>query len=260
MRVVQLGSGKPKVAVVGAIHGDEPSGAVAIDRIIDDPPELRRAVKLIVAHEEALEQGARFLESDLNRAFPGDETSDSLEDRLAARLLDELEGCVTVALHSTQSFAEPFAIVGSIDDTARDIVPYLPVSNLVETAEFSEGRLLPHVPVIEVECGLQGSPQAADYAEAVVRAFLAATGVSDEPAAQPRAVETFRLRTQVAKPPADEYEVFVDSFERVPAGTTYARANGQTFTTDSEFYPVLMSAYGYDDIFGYKADHLGVLE
>lgn len=260
MRVVQLGSGRPEVAVVGAIHGDEPSGAVAIERLIEDPPAVQRPVKLIIANEEALEQGARFLESDLNRAFPGDPTSDRLEDRLAARLLEELEGCVTLALHSTQSFAEPFAIVGRVDDTARRIVPSLPVSYLVETGEFAEGRLLPHIRVIEVECGLQGSPEAADNAEAVVRAFLAATGVTAGPPDETRSVEVFRLRTQVAKPPADEYAVAVDSFERVAPGTAYARANGRTLTTDTEFYPVLMSAYGYEDIFGYKADRVGALE
>lgn len=260
MRVVQLGSGTPEIAVVGGIHGDEPSGALAVERLIDDPPALDRAVKAIVANERALERNNRYVDVDLNRAFPGDPQSDSHEARLAATLLDELAGCVTLSLHSTQSFAEPFAIVRSVDKTARNIVPRLPVSHVVETGDFSEGRLLPHARTIEIECGRQGSAQAVENANRTVRAFLAATGATSMSRSDPGDVDVFRLRTQVAKPPAEEYAVTVESFEHVPAGTAYARANGRTLTTDTSFYPVLMSAYGYERIFGYKADRIGRLD
>lgn len=268
MRVEQLGEGTPEVAVVGAIHGDEPCGAKAIERILENPPGVKRSVKLIVANERALERGERYVDTDLNRAFPGDPESEYYEDRLAADLLNELEGCTVLALHSTQSTAEPFALVDAVDETARTIVPSLPVTKLVETGPYTEGRLVAFVPTIEVECGLQGSETAAENAYHVIVAFLRATDALDEvPNDRPdkwnedRAVTVYRLTEPVGKPvETDEYEVLVDNFESVESGATFALANGKPVAAPDSFYPVLMSPYGYETMFGYKADRVGRLE
>ena len=77
MDVYELGEGEPEVAVVGAIHGDEPCGARAIRRLLDADPEFERPVRLIVANEAALDAGVRYLDADLNRGCPGDPESDA---------------------------------------------------------------------------------------------------------------------------------------------------------------------------------------
>lgn len=269
MRIHQLGEGVPEVAVVGGIHGDEPCGPAAIERLVAESPDVERPVKLIVANEEAMERGVRFVDEDLNRAFPGDADAESLEGRLASDLARELEGCTTLALHSTQSYAEPFALCDTVDEIARAIVPHLPVDTLIETDLFTEGRLIEHPHTVEVECGLQGSDDAAENAYWLTRAFLSATGaleapLADEPTgaadATPGDVDVFRLLQPVGKPPAEEYEVFAHNFERVGTGERFAVADGETFTADEPFYPVLMSARGYTDVFGYAAEKVGTLE
>ena len=269
MRIHQLGEGVPEVAVVGGVHGDEPCGPAAIDRLVAADPDVDRAVKLIVANEEALDAGERYLETDLNRTFPGDTDADSHEGRLAAHLARELEGCTTLSLHSTQSYAEPFALCATVDEIVRAVVPSLPTELLIETDRFTEGRLIEHPHTIEVECGLQGSDGAAENAYWLTRAFLSATGALSAPMAEdvdPLDVETvsevtvFRLLDPIAKPPAETYEVFAHNFERVGAGERFATADGETLTADESFYPVLMSAYGYADLFGYAAERVGTLE
>jgi succinylglutamate desuccinylase len=72
MRIEQFGEGDPEVAVVGGIHGDEPCGVRAIERLLENPPSVRRPVALVVANERALAAGTRRVDEDLNRAFPGD--------------------------------------------------------------------------------------------------------------------------------------------------------------------------------------------
>ncbi|QLG62757.1 M14 family metallopeptidase [Halorarum salinum] len=269
MRIHQLGEGVPEVAVVGGIHGDEPCGPAAVDRLVSESPALERPVKLIVANEAALERDERYLDEDLNRAFPGDPDADTHEGRLAHDLARELEGSTTLALHSTQSYAEPFALCDTVDEIARAVVPHLPVDTLIETDLFTEGRLIEHPHTVEVECGLQGTEGAAENAYWLARAFLVATGALsaptvEEPAgaagADPGAVDVFRLRQPVGKPPAEEYEVFAHNFERVDVGERFAVADGETFTADEPFYPVLMSARGYADAFGYAAEKVGTME
>ncbi|WP_435333376.1 succinylglutamate desuccinylase [Haloarchaeobius sp. TZWWS8] len=260
MKVTVLGDGEPAVAVVAAVHGDEPCGVDAVERVLDEAPEVQRPVKFVVANEEALARGERYLESDLNRSFPGDPDGDTHEERLAAELTEELAGCRTLALHSTQSHADPFAVVDGVDEVVETVCPRLPIEAVVETGAYVEGRMFNAVSeVVEVECGLQGSDEAAENGYQLVRAFLTATGVL--PGEQtPSSVPVFRLVERVPKGTAEEYEVFVPNFQRVDAGEPFAAADGREEVAEVSFYPVLMSPYGYEDVFGYSAERIGVVD
>ncbi|SFG34624.1 Succinylglutamate desuccinylase / Aspartoacylase family protein [Halopelagius inordinatus] len=271
MQIYELGEGTPEVAVVGTIHGDEPCGVRAIERFVATEPDVERPVKLVVANEEALEANVRYLEEDLNRVFPGDPNADSHERRLAHDLLREVRGCTTLSLHSTQSYGKPFALVDTVGAVSRSICPFLPIEELVETAEFVGGRLIDHAHTIDVECGLQGTDEAAENAYWLVRAFLAATGVLAAPLEEgteaPLSLErrgadevaVYRMLERIPKEPASTYEVFVDNFELVSEGDRFAAADDREFTADRDFYPVLLSAYGYEDVFGFAADKVGTL-
>jgi len=267
MDVHDLGEGEPEVAVVGAIHGDEPCGARAVRRLRDADLDIERPVRLILANEAALDAGVRYLDADLNRSFPGDPDAEAHEERLAAELLDALKGCSTLAIHSTQSYAEPFAVIDSVDEVARAVAPHLPVDAVIQTDAFTEGRLIEHPHTLEVEAGLQGSDAAADNAYWLARAFLTATGVVTAPGAEEvvdaggrEDVEVFRLRDRIPKPDAEVYEVFARNFERVEAGEAFAAADEEQLRADDPFYPVLLSPYGYRDQFGYVADRVGTIE
>ncbi|WP_129116579.1 succinylglutamate desuccinylase/aspartoacylase domain-containing protein [Halegenticoccus tardaugens] len=266
MRIYQLGDGTPEVAVVAAIHGDEPCGVRAIERLVAEEPDASRPVKLVVANEEALARDVRYLDEDLNRAFPGAPDADTLEGRLAHELDRELRDCTTLSLHSTQSYGEPFALVDTVDAVTRSLCPHLPIDVVVETDRFTDGRLIQHPHTVEAECGFQGSEEAADNAYWLVRAFLAATGalaapLSDDPieANNRDEVAVFRLLEEIPKAPAAEYEVFATNFERIDAGERFAAAGGEVLAADEAFYPVLMSPYGYRRVFGYAAEKVGVL-
>lgn len=263
MRVEQLGDGEPELAVVGGIHGDEPCGAHAVETLLAANPVVERPVKCIIANERALEHGVRYTEADLNRAFPGDPHAEGYEARLAAELLDEVRGCTVLALHATQSTPKPFAIVDEIGPLAESICPYLSIEAIVNPG-CVDAALGAHVDAIEVECGLQGSPQIAENAATIVHEFLAATDavthtqLGSEPAE--RSLPVFRLERSIPKPPADSYAVHVENFEQVEEGTVFASIDGEALIAEEPFYPVLMSPYGYTNQFGYAAERTDKLE
>jgi hypothetical protein len=260
MRIREFGD-DPDVAVVAGIHGDEPCGPEAVEALLADPPTFERPVKFVVANEEALDRGVRYVTEDLNRAFPGDVGAESHEERLAARLLPELDGCTTLALHSTQSYAHPFALVDTVEPTTAEVCARLPIDAVVETDAYAGGRLIDYPGVVEVECGLQWSEAAVANARGLVRAFLDATGVTpaDGGPGHGEGTPVFRLTGRVPKAPAADYEVFVDNFERVPSGVPFASADGEERVAEESFYPILMSAAGYEDVFGYAGEHVGRL-
>jgi len=264
MKIYELGDGTPEVAVIGGIHGDEPCGPLAIERLLAEEPAVERPVKFIIANEEALDAGERYLDADLNRVFPGDADAEAHERRLAYDLAREIQGCTTLALHSTQSTPRPMGVIRSVDEVARAIYPRLPVDVLIETDAHTEGRLVEYPHTVEVECGLQGTDAAADNGYELIRAFLAATGALPEPGAHdrldtpdPEMVHVYRLQRPIPKPAGSEYEVFVENFERIEEGTAFAAVDGQPLYAEADFYPVLLSARGYEDIFGYVAERVG---
>ena len=259
MRVEQLGTGTPEVAVVGAIHGDEPCGARAVERVLSDDPDVDRPVKLIVANEEALEHGVRYVDADLNRSFD-DPSTDAHEHALARRLADELAGCTVLSIHSTQSYADPFGIVDGVDEPVPSVCPFLSLVALVDIGGTEEGRPFAlEADMIEVEAGIQGSETAAENAYRLTREFLTATGVLPGFTVG-RDLPVFRMGPPIEKPRASGYEVFVENFSRVEAGQPFAAADGENFSAEEPFYPVLMSAGGYESIFGYAGDRIGELE
>jgi len=260
MRVETLGDGRPEIAVVGGIHGDEPAGVDAVEHFMRRRPEVAAPVKLVIANEAAIERNQRYVEADLNRSFPGRADGRSHEIRLAHELGEELRDCVTLALHTTRSYGGMFALVDEIRELARSICPRLSVDAVVETGH-AEGRIFEVAPdTVEVECGYQGTDQAAENARQVVREFLAATGaLPDEETPHQTDLPVFRLGDPVPKAAAEEYEVFVDNFEEVLAGEPIAAADGEVVVAEEDFHPVLLSAYGYEDVFGYTAERVGTL-
>jgi predicted deacylase len=260
MRVYQLGDGTPEVAVVGGVHGDEPCGARAVERLVDDAPPVERPVRLIVANEAALERGERYVDADLNRSFGDDVPPDAHEYELAADLADALADCTALSIHSTQSHPDPFGIVNGLDGPVAEVAPRLSVAALVD-ADDDEGRLfaLEATDLIEVEAGRQGTDAATENAYRLAREFLTATGVLPGRTAS-REVPVYRLDDRIEKPRAERYEVFVDNFVRVDAGEPFAAVDGERLVAEDPFVPVLLSARGYDDIFGYAGDRIGTLQ
>jgi predicted deacylase len=252
MRVEQLGEGEPSVAVVGAVHGDEPCGARAIERLLADAPRVEAPVKLIIANEEALSRGVRYLDADLNRAFGEEQGTGAHEYELANRLAEELESCVGLSLHSTRSTAEPFAIINAAHDRARELCPYLSIPALVELTQ-NDGRIFAvDAELIELEAGRQGTDQAAENAYRITREFLTATGVLPG-TPEARKLPRYELGEAIPKPPGEYYRAVARNFERVPTGQPFAEVDGEPLTAEGSFYPVLLSDDGYADIFGYRA-------
>jgi predicted deacylase len=260
MRTYQLGDGEPTVAVVGAVHGDEPCGARAVERLVEAAPAVDRAVKLVVANEDALDRGVRYVDADLNRAFDG-AGGEGHEHRLADRLAGAVAGCTTLSIHSTRSYEDPFALVGGVGADAATIAASLPVVAMLDVGADDEGRpfALEATDLVEVEAGLQGSEDATRNAVRVAETFLRATGVLPDPP-EPRRLPTFRLGEAVPKPPAERHEVFAENFSRVETGEAFARADDRRLVAEEAFYPVLMSADGYADVFGYTGERVGTFD
>lgn len=258
MKITTRGTGDPEVAVVGAVHGDEPCGARAIERLLASDLKFERPTKFVVVNEEALERGVRFVDVDLNQVLPGDPNADEHERRLAAQLVQEVEGCFALGIHSTHSFNEPFGVLSNPTDRKRKVFRRMAVDQVVDTTGLSEGRCVDQPRFVDVEVGPQGTEKAVEQAEHCVRSFLATVGAIPG-SARPTPTDYYEVTEIEEKQLGSEYEFLARNFSKVEAGETYARRDGEELVADESFWPVLASAGGHDTILGYRAQLVGEL-
>ena len=247
MKVVRKGEGEPEFTVMGSIHGDEPAGKKAIEEFLAEEREFRRPVQFVIANEKALNEGERFLESDLNRSFPGDQDSEFYEERLAAEITEVVKDTKLLDVHTTHSYPLPFATCSSLEDDIVDMIESAGVKNAVyfpgddgTVTEYTEGMV--------VETGFQGTRQAVENAKGVIKNFLILQGAVEGEARRSNP-QIFEVTDTVD----GDWEFLAENFKKVEKGQIYAVKGEEELEAKETFYPVLMSTNGYDGTLGYQA-------
>lgn len=250
MKVYRRGDGEPEITVIGSIHGDEPAGKEAIERVLAEELEFRKPVRFVVANEEALSAGERFIDVDLNRNFPGDPDSDLHEERLAAELLDTVEDSIVLDLHTTHSYPDPFGIIKQVDAETVDRLRATGAEHAVHFPD-SSNSLIEYVDGVLVETGYQGSDAAIENAVTVIKHFLTCHGVIAG-----TCDKTDLFLYEYVETVEGDWVFTAENFELVDEGDVYATRDGEELQAEEPFYPVLMSTEGYEDILGFKAKKL----
>ena len=115
---------KEDVLIVVCQHGNEPYG-------LEIKKQLEGEYSFLVAHEKALEASKRFIETDLNRSFPGKKDG-SLEEQLAYAIVPKLQQYkLVIDIHSTTSKTPLFAITTNLTNEIKSITKKMGVTKLV---------------------------------------------------------------------------------------------------------------------------------
>ncbi|MCJ7429404.1 MAG: succinylglutamate desuccinylase/aspartoacylase family protein [Candidatus Nanohaloarchaeota archaeon QJJ-5] len=248
MQVHTRGDGEPTISIVGSIHGDEPAGKNAIEHILEENLTFNKPVQFVIANEEALAADKRYLDVDLNRNFPGDPDSDTHEQRLAAELVNVLQGTRVLDLHTTHSYPEPFGIIKSLDEAALKRVQATGVENVIYFPNES-GSLIDAIDGIVVETGHQHTDEAMNNAIEVIKRYLGFYGVIDYDA--PTVEQDFYQYTATVE--GSGWEFTGENFIEVEQGEVFARKGSKEKRASEAFYPILMSTNGYEDQIGFQA-------
>lgn len=148
---------KTKILFITATHGNEAFSLPVLQGLEKEFPHTKFNYDWIIGNPKALEQGTRFIETDLNRTAPGNLTSTVWEEKRAAQLIELSKHYdIVIDIHGTKS---DFGIV--------KIIPYPTYENLVLAGYFPEKRNViwyskkkkgplaqfMHCPALELECG-----------------------------------------------------------------------------------------------------------
>lgn len=254
MNIIDIGEKKPEAFVIGAIHGDEKCGPKAIRKILNDklyPSNL--SIRFIIANERALYKSKRYIDCDLNRAFPGDKDSDKHEEVLAHDIWESIDKkSPLLSLHSSVSTDKVFAIVSSFSESIKKIVSYINTDKIVLNNKFHLGNLSLELGdnCIELECGMKGKEETVENAVNETVSFLRAVNNN------PKNVSKFDVYKLFKVINGESYTPVKENFSLVEEGDVFARKGKRELVSDEDFYPVLMSENGYKDKLGFKSRKL----
>ena len=213
------GQAGPTLLVLAGIHGNEPAGVLAVQRVLGRLQELELAARgrlcALAGNLPALGQGVRYLARDLNRQWlpaaieqldARDPAGDSSEDRqqrdlLAAfaRVLQTARGpLVFVDLHTSSADGPPFVcLADTIDNRRVALATGMPLILGIE--ETIDGASLEYwtqrgIVNFAVEGGRHEHPDTVRNHEAVLWVLLEVLGIL-----QPGAVDTAPHRAQIAR-------------------------------------------------------------
>jgi succinylglutamate desuccinylase len=146
----------PKVIIIAAIHGNEPSGLKALlelqERLAAEQSQFAGEVVGLIGNFRALELGRRFIDRDMNRIWSEHEqdvsSTEALEKEELKALLDELlegEGKrFVIDLHTTSSDSDPFISMAETP-VNREFAKQMKVPTVLGIEHFIKGALLEYV-------------------------------------------------------------------------------------------------------------------
>ncbi len=264
---------KPHVGVCGSMHGNEPCGGGAVERIAarfrdGELEPAQGTVYLIHANPEATEQRRRYTDGgdDLNRlwdfAFVDTIRQEAwgYEHRRVLELKEVLGGLdIFLDLHSAATATPAFGVSNGeagIDEVAKQIgISYLVQSWYGLADKVIIGFLkLSGVPALSVECGSHGDPEIIDKAERIAMSFLRATSaIDDGEKNNGNEVKTVRVVETITRPSEDfHFGSPWKGFQPLEAGTLVGRDRVTEIRVSQPCYAVLPNegvAVGEDVIY-----------
>ncbi len=277
----------PLLIVLAGVHGNEPGGVVAVQRVLArlqaEQPAIAGRVVAFAGNLAALRHGVRYLESDLNRIWSPESIgvllgqapeADSPEQReqrelfrcIALELVSPARRVVLLDLHSTSAWGPPFALMSDTLENRRvsDPLPIPVILGLEETVSnttleyFGERGCVS----LGVEGGGHDDPTTADNHEAVLWLTLVSTGllqrwqVPDHDALHQRLQKAAKSRPDLVEivhrhgiPEGADFkmEPGFTNFDAIKAGQLLARQDGVELRATADGRVIMPSYQGLGD-------------
>ena len=184
IRAFTLGSGRPRILVVGSVHGTEPAGSVVATRLLHARTPARGSITVVQdlnPDGQAVKRRANARGVDLNRNFPGtwkpistagSAPASEVETQVAIRLIQRLRPDVTIWFHQPQGLVRASGpsvpIARRFARLARMRFRRLPAPPGAATAWQHQTLPASRAFVVELAPGELGIREAGRYARAVL--------------------------------------------------------------------------------------------
>lgn len=224
-----------KFLVVACTHGNEKYG-------LETVRNLSLSVDFLIGNPEAVKKNVRFVDSDLNRIFPGKENG-NIEEKRAFELIGKLkEYDFVIDLHSCSQACEVFGIITKPSLEKIEFAKQIGLKKLVIMFEgFASGKSL----IDFCKCGISlevGSHERRENAgESVhlINNFLDGENKNEE-------IEIFEIFELIKR----KGEIsFLENFREIKKGDLIMiGSNGERQLAETDFFPILANESEYKEV------------
>ncbi len=260
---IQTGK-QPIVFVNGCTHGHESVGSLIVDEI-GKLATKKGTLIASVANEKAFKKNVSFIESDLNRVFPGKKDG-TYEERLAYYIDKVVRASdIVIDIHSTETTevgGNSALIVTKLDKQTLNCIKVIKPPRVLIMKHTDNNALISNAQV-----GL-GFEYGRDKDELTFRAILrdikkilssldmTENGSTPQDSWGGSKTDFYEVTGVVEKKDGYELGKEVKNFQCLKKGGIIASMNGKTILADHDFYPILFGKNRYKTIFGFTGDKI----
>lgn len=255
----------PRILINICSHGNEVLGLGVVDKL-KNIQAINGSITFHTANELAVKQMKRFIDSDLNRSFPGS-MSGNYEQQIASKMMGYIPYFdYVIDIHSTVSDTKDCLI---IEDNSSEVQKLLSVCRNAKTVlhmtatkgtSIFRATRLPEriIPAIVFEYG-DNNIYTTEKTYSDILNVLSLLGVTESinPVVKTHELQQFECYAAYPKLETDIPNPKIKNYEMVHKGDIVGYSkDGASILSDSDFYPILFGETNYTTIFGFKANKL----
>ncbi len=222
-----------KVTVICCLHGNEPYG-------LEVAKKLAPSFSFFIGNKIALERKVRFVETDMNRCFPG-KINGNYEERMANKLVKKLKKYdYVIDLHSSSNPCPLFGIITKPNKEKIKFAKRLGLKKLVIMPEFfASGKAL----IDFVKCGISLEVGPHERKENVMEVLKVIDNFLNNK--KNENVKLFEVFCIIKK---DYSEVLIKNFDEIKKGQVISKRGKCKQVSKFDFTAVLVDEEAYGDI------------
>ncbi len=236
-------------------HGDEKIG-LTVAQALNKFPVKKGELTINIANEKAFALDKRFIDQDLNRAFPGKKEG-NYEERRAYELLPLIKSAdIVIDIHSTTSELKDAVIVTRLNKKTREYIDVIAPKYAIVMKATKKNALISYAKVgIAFEYGKDNDPNTIRKVVLGIRRLLAHIKMVDSFGKNKKTFKStfFTVNKVVPKNRNAILDKQIKNYKLVKKNQVYATIDGKKIIAKNDFYPILFGQNNYDDIFGFAA-------
>lgn len=244
-----------KIILTIGTHGDEKIGLKVVEAL-SKFPIIKGELIVHIGNEKAFNINKRFIDQDLNRAFPGKKDG-NYEERRAYELLPLIKSAdIVIDIHSTTSELKDAVIVTQLNKKTQEYIDIISPKYALIMKATKKNALISYAKVgIAFEYGKDNDPNAIRKVVLGIRRLLAYIEMIDSFGKNRKTPNSifFTVNKVIPKNKNALLNKNIKNYKLVEKGQVYATVDGKKIIAKNNFYPILFGQNNYDDIFGFAA-------
>lgn len=244
-----------KVAIVACVHGDELVGKKIIKEL--NKLTIKNGIlKTFIANPEAVKKKKRYIDTDLNRSFPGNKNG-THEEKIAYNLNKELQNFdYVIDIHSTTTDVKSLVIITKLNKEIRSLINTFNSKRVaLMPKNIAQKAMIYYCNAgISFEYGNDKSNNAFKNALKDIKIILSNLSLIEEKIKKPKQkTELYKVIDTLDKPDRCIINNKIKNFKLIKKGSLIGKTPKIEILADIDFYPILFGKKAYKKIFGFRA-------